>query len=49
MSWNQYLAIVGEVVESADPDPRAACPNDGEPLKTAPDGYLFCPYDGWKE
>lgn len=25
-----------------------ACPNDGEPLRTGPDGILFCPYDGWQ-
>lgn len=24
-----------------------ACPNDGEPLKTAPTGTLYCPFDGW--
>lgn len=25
-----------------------ACPNDGEPLLNAPDGTLYCPYDGWR-
>ena len=25
-----------------------ACPNDGEPLKTGPDGRLYCPWDGWR-
>lgn len=25
-----------------------ACPNDGEPLRTAPDGGLYCPWDLWR-
>lgn len=25
-----------------------SCPHDGEPLTSAPDGSLFCRYDGWK-
>lgn len=28
--------------------PPVACPNDGEPLRTGPDGGLYCPYDGWR-
>ena len=24
-----------------------ACPNDGQPLKSGPDGQLFCVSDGW--
>lgn len=27
--------------------PPMACPIDGEPLQTAPDGRLFCRFDGW--
>jgi uncharacterized Zn finger protein (UPF0148 family) len=26
--------------------PLVACPNDGEPLRTGPDGQLYCPFDG---
>lgn len=25
-----------------------ACPNDGIPLITGPDGVLFCKADGWR-
>lgn len=25
-----------------------ACPHDGEPLLTGPQGQLYCPFDGWK-
>jgi hypothetical protein len=24
-----------------------ACPHDGEPLTSGPDGELFCRFDGW--
>lgn len=24
------------------------CPNDGTPLEPAPDGGLFCRFDGWR-
>jgi hypothetical protein len=27
--------------------PPVACPNDGEPLRTGPQGQLWCPFDGW--
>lgn len=50
MSWEQMLAIV----QAAKTDlahnragPPSACPNDGEPLQTGPDGRLFCVADGW--
>lgn len=29
-----------------DEDPTA-CPNDGTPLQTGPNGELHCPFDGW--
>lgn len=25
----------------------SACPNDGTPLETGPDGRLHCRHDGW--
>ena len=27
--------------------PPEACPHDGQPLSTGPDGQLFCVSDGW--
>lgn len=29
-------------------DNPVECPNDGEPLESAPDGGVFCRYDGWR-
>lgn len=29
-------------------DEPVECPNDGEPLRAAPDGGVYCPYDGWR-
>jgi hypothetical protein len=29
-------------------DNPTACPNDGEPLRDGPDGFLHCPFDGWR-
>lgn len=46
MSWEQLIAILGEREPSA---PLSACPNDGEPLRTGPDGGLYCPFDGWPD
>lgn len=49
MSWEQLLAIREEQIElirEAEADP-VACPNDGEPLQSGPDGQLFCKFDGW--
>lgn len=52
MAWDQLLGIVREArAEQAQArvTPPAACPNDGEPLKTVPDtGALRCPADGWE-
>ncbi len=28
--------------------PPQACPHDGEPLTTGPDGLLFCRFDGYQ-
>lgn len=50
MSWYQLLSII----RLNDDERRAwrnaapeACPKDGTPLKTGPNGELFCPFDGW--
>lgn len=51
MSWYTYGAIVDEAIGFARDEasrPPTACPNDGEPLRTGPDGELYCPYDGWR-
>jgi len=51
MAWEQLLAIRQEREQLAADEqlrPPSACPNDGEPLRTAPDGGLFCPFDGWR-
>ena len=45
MSWYQLLAIRDEA-QDAVRLPLVACPNDGEPLRTGPDGQLYCPFDG---
>lgn len=52
MPWEQLLAIGQEAAELAAAERAAdpvACPNDGEPLSTGPDGSLFCPFDGWRD
>ena len=50
-SWYGLLDILREGAqlyrEERERDP-VACPNDGEPLKSGPDGELFCPSDGWR-
>lgn len=51
MAWEQLLSIqrereaIAAAEQTADP---VACPNDGEPLTTGPDGALFCRFDGWR-
>jgi hypothetical protein len=49
--WYTYLSIIREArdVETtlASLGPLS-CPNDGEPLIEAPDGKLFCRFDGWR-
>lgn len=50
MSWEQLGAIFESAVaerEADDAAPPLACPNDGTPLGTGPDGELFCPFDAW--
>ncbi|PXY27431.1 hypothetical protein [Prauserella muralis] len=51
MSWEQLLDIYTEAADGARAEretPPQACPNDGEPLRTGPDGELYCPFDGWR-
>jgi len=51
VSWDQLLDIFHEdaeerrLRESALPE---ACPNDGYPLDSGPEGTLHCPFDGWQ-
>ncbi|MCI0687229.1 MAG: hypothetical protein L0Y54_08340 [Sporichthyaceae bacterium] len=47
----QLLAILDDARQSWQAEraaPPVACPNDGEPLRTGPDGRLYCPFDGWR-
>jgi hypothetical protein len=50
-SWYGLLDIIREAAQLAreerEQDP-VACPNDGEPLESGPDGQPFCPFDGWR-
>lgn len=51
MSWQQLISIHAEAVAEAAAEaarPPVACPNDGEPLVTGPDGQPFCRFDGWR-
>jgi hypothetical protein len=51
VSWEQLGSILAEQRLEADAEARiglVACPNDGEPLTTGPDGRLFCRYDGFR-
>ncbi len=48
--WFAFRDIQLEAAQYAAEEysqPPAACPNDGEPLRKAPNGALFCPFDGW--
>ncbi|MEU0465023.1 hypothetical protein ABZ215_13550 [Amycolatopsis sp. NPDC006131] len=49
--WYGLLAIAQEAAAERAAEkaqPPVACPNDGEPLQTGPDGRLHCPFDGWR-
>jgi hypothetical protein len=50
VSWEQLLSIREDLIEAYrhDQAPPQACPNDGEPLVSGPDGVLFCHFDGWR-
>lgn len=50
-SWYELISITDEARQyalQARELALIACPNDGEPYRTGPDGSLFCPYDGYK-
>lgn len=50
MSWQQLVAIRAEaraIAREQETQPPVACPVDGEPLLTAPDGTLRCRFDGF--
>lgn len=52
MSWNQLLDILHEGADAVREEKTrrpTACPNDGEPLESGPDGTLHCPFDGWTD
>lgn len=49
-SWWGLVNILTEYRQSAAAEAArgpVACPNDGEPLVTGPDGRPFCRFDGW--
>ncbi|GAA3718239.1 hypothetical protein GCM10023082_14740 [Streptomyces tremellae] len=51
ISWEQLRDIVQAAAALAADEraqPPEACPNDGEPLRSGPDGQLYCPWDGWR-
>ncbi len=51
MSWYQLLDIMKEAAQEREfwlSQPPQACPHDGEPLTTGPDGLLFCRFDGYQ-
>ena len=51
MSWEQLLDIGTEAAQTAAAErtaPPTACPNDGEPLRSGPNGELFCTFDGYR-
>lgn len=50
MAWASLLAILrenAELIRQERDAPPVACPNDGEPLESGPDGTLHCPFDGF--
>lgn len=51
MSWDQLLNISrehSEIIREEQGRAPQACPHDGEPLQEAPDGGLFCRFDGYR-
>ena len=51
MAWEELISIYREAadeIRAEKTQPPQACPNDGEPLTTGPDGQLFCKFDGWR-
>lgn len=51
MAWETLQSIVLEAigyVKEEKTQPPLACPFDGEPLDTAPDGGLFCKWGNYR-
>lgn len=48
MAWETLLAIQEQNAEDWRNERRVACPNDGTVLLEAPDGGLYCQFDGWR-
>lgn len=49
MAWRQILTIIDEAREIDRQDamgPPSVCPYDLVPLRSTPDGKLFCPWAG---
>lgn len=51
MAWEQLESIYAEAlsyIEQEQREPPLACPFDGEPLSTTPDGHgLFCKWGNY--
>lgn len=51
MGFQDLLQILRESRQEAEAERSrrpSACPNDGTPLKTGPNGELYCEFDGWR-
>lgn len=49
--WYSYLNILhnmAEEVRNEAIEPPEACPDCGEPVRSGPNGELFCTFDGWQ-
>ncbi len=49
-SWYGLISVIRErnfLYEQSHSTPPTACPNDGEPLRSGPNGTRHCPFDGW--
>ena len=49
--WYGILAILQlqrDTVKQYRQQQPAACPHDGTPLRSGPNGELYCPFDGWQ-
>lgn len=46
--WETLLSILHEASDAAEEERPTACPHDGEPYTTGPDGRLFCKFDGYQ-
>lgn len=50
-SWDSLFGLMAEwraIARDEATRTPVACPNDGTPLTSAPDGGLFCKFDGWR-